>query len=208
MLLPVEVSRRDPLPVARPKPADPAGWRSAPVLPHPTTVRARAAIRHTGVVSWGEVVLAASTVVIPGAIGAGAALAVQRLANRAQSAESRVNRRMQKRTELRDSIHAFLDAVQAAESFADPASVPRSERADSAARHVERNELLHKMWFRKRALEVGATAELEAAAETLTVTMRDVMFGNLPDGQDMWEYLDGPRTAFMRCAHDALYDED
>ncbi|MCV7193135.1 hypothetical protein [Mycolicibacterium brumae] len=158
--------------------------------------------------SWGEVVLAASTVVVPGAIGAGATLAVQRLANRAQSAHSRANRRMQKQAELREAIHEFLDAVQEAESFADPASVTGSDRADSAARRSVRNTLLHRMWFRKRALEVVAGDELEMAAETLTVTMRDVMFGNLPEGQDMWECLDGPRTAFLRSAHAALYDED
>lgn len=141
--------------------------------------------------------MSASTVAVPGAIGAVSALAVQRLANRAQSADSRANRRMQKRAELRE-----------AESFADPASVHRSNRADSGGSRGERNTLLHRMWFRQRALAVVTSDELDAASLTLTVTMRNMMFANVPEDQDMWEYLDGPRTGFLRSAHDALYDED
>jgi|GEM_PF-4501433 len=38
--------------------------------------------------------------------------------------------------------------------------------------------------------------------------MRDVMFGKLPVGQDMWEYLDGPRREFLERANEALYDKD
>lgn len=36
--------------------------------------------------------------------------------------------------------------------------------------------------------------------------MRDVMFGNLPEGQDMWEYLDGPRREFLERANEAFYE--
>lgn len=141
-----------------------------------------------------DVVVGLLTVVIPALIGAGSALLTQRLSSR----DSRANRRLQKRAELRDAIHAFLEAVQDAEACADPASRGRGDR----------NTLLHRMWYRKRALEVVAPRELDTAAESLTVTLRDVMFGKLPVGQDMWEYLDGPRREFLERANQALYDTD
>lgn len=136
-------------------------------------------LRHTDPMTRGDWVFGLLTVVIPALIGAGSAMLTQRLSSR----DSRANRRLQKRAELRDAVHQFLEAVQDAEAYADPASRGRGDR----------NTLLHRMWYRKRALEVVAPPELDTAAHSLTVTMRDVMFGKLPVGQDMWEYLDGPR---------------
>jgi hypothetical protein len=100
------------------------------------------------------------------------------------------------------TIHAFLEAVQEAEAFAD-------NKSGGPGRGGTINAPLHKMWYRKRALEVVASRDLDEAALALTETMRAVLRNDpLPDGQDMWQYLDGPRAEFLRLAHDALYEKD
>lgn len=72
----------------------------------------------------GDWVVGLLMVVISALIGAGSAMLTQRLSSR----DSRANRRLQKRAELGDAIHAFLEAMQAAEELADPASAYRPAR--------------------------------------------------------------------------------
>ena len=119
---------------------------------------------------------------------------------------------------MRDAIYAFLEAVQLAEQFADPANKGRSVLTgldyQSAkeflsaedARVTERNTILHRMWFRQKALEVIATDELKTSSYGYTVIMRDVLFGKIPNDTDMWKYMDAAKVEFLKLARVALYD--
>lgn len=156
--------------------------------------------------------------VVPAVIGAGSALGVQWWNSRQSSANSHADREAAKRRDLREAIYAFIEAVQSVEQFADPAndssigllgihgSIVRNLTAEAAQR-VERNAVLHKMWFRQRALQVIATEELTNRSLALTIAMRDVLFNNIPGDIDMWQHLDRPRSDFLETARTALYAE-
>jgi len=128
-------------------------------------------LRDTDPMTRGDWVLGLLTVVVPALIGAGSALLTQRLSagTRAPTAASR----------------SAPSCATPSTSSSKPCRPPRRSRTRHPVVAGDRNALLHRMWYRKRALEVVAPRELDAAAEALTVAMRSVMFDELPEGQDI-----------------------
>lgn len=133
-------------------------------------------------------------------LGVGGSLVAQHLGMRLAREEAGANRLMALRLELKDAVHAFLQAAQEAESLAQKIHIG-GVRDDAEAYAV-----VHQLWLAQRTLDLVCTDQLRGPAIALTDRIRDAIWNLAPLGasRPLWDYLDGHRAAFMDAARREL----
>jgi hypothetical protein len=102
-----------------------------------------------------------------------------------------------RRTEQLDLLRQFIQIAQRAERTAE-------DRHNSPAWHAAAKDVLDDLWINERMFHVlfGRT-DLQARARAYVKALNDVIWHNPPDGS-MYEYLRGPKIAFLDAAHAEL----
>ncbi|MEU3627523.1 hypothetical protein BS329_41095 [Amycolatopsis coloradensis] len=116
----------------------------------------------------------------------------RRDADRLEQREKR-ERAAQRRDLLRQAVHALLDAAQDIDQVA-------SHRQQDDRDHA----LVHKLWLTYHQLAVLAPQHLTNHAWDYAVVLNEVFWKGTPNGEPVWEVLQGPRDQFDRAAHVAM----
>ncbi|MFF1609550.1 hypothetical protein ACFVYA_17360 [Amycolatopsis sp. NPDC058278] len=130
-------------------------------------------------------------------LGVGGSIAVQYLVTRTTKQQATAKRVADLRWERKEAIREFLDAVQSVERLAE-------------CRHMYGNlddgpELLtHRMWFLQKCIDIVGTPRLRQAALDYASRLHDAVYGEMPEGQNVWEFMGERRHPFLEAARREL----
>lgn len=69
---------------------------------------------------------------------------------------------------------------------------------------IERTEIMHRIWFRQKALEVVGTEELASHATAYALKVRDVLNGQMPSGKSSATHVQPEKAKFVEVARGVL----
>ncbi|GLY37523.1 hypothetical protein Amsp01_035470 [Amycolatopsis sp. NBRC 101858] len=130
-------------------------------------------------------------------IGATASFAAQYLATRTTQRQEKIRRVAEIRAERKEVIFNFLEGMQLVERVAE-------HRFEHGGHGEVPQPATHRMWYLQKCIELVGTQQLIHASVEYAQRLHDAVYGSLPAGVNVWEFMAERRFPFLEAARREL----
>src|SRR5215472_7964775 len=131
-------------------------------------------------------------------LGSAGTFAGQYLATRQTKKQADAAAAAAERAERKEAILAFLNICQKVEHAAEESYTHDNKFVEGSP------DLTHEMWFRQKALDLVAGADVRRTAYEYADRLMAATYGRVPERQEVWPFINEKREPFLEAGRQEL----